>query len=227
MYHLRDEDLARCVQKILDIIKNAKNKNVFKNCLDPFGAFFDSLAAGGIGYDKWLQVEQARQGQKSLQNAIGDFHQEIMGYVQDCQSNPPGEGADILNKSGSWCAELKNKFSTTKGNHRGAVHEDIERWVIHYEQKYGREFTGYYCYVIPKKPNDVDKIWDFTEKGIRYQNKKIREITYAKLLDEATGVEDSLRKLYLCLPTLLENEFGTTSGLEAKHMEMLFKKNIR
>ena len=48
---VRDKDLVGCVQKILDIIKNAKNKNIFANGLDPFGAFFDNVAAGGISYN--------------------------------------------------------------------------------------------------------------------------------------------------------------------------------
>ena len=220
---LRDKDLVRCVQKILDIIENAKNKNTFTNGLDPFGAFFDTIAAGGISYDKWLHLEQVRQSQKTLQNAIGNFHEEVMGCVEGCRSNPRGQGADILNKSESWCAELKNKFNTTKGNHKGAVHEDIERWVHHYEEKYGQEFTGYYCYVIPRTPGDIDQIWHFS----RYHNPKIREITYAALLDKATGVKDSLRKLYLCLPMLLEKELSPATKMKVKHMKMLFKKNIR
>ena len=76
---------------------------------------------------------------------------------------------------------------------------------------------------MPSRLPDTDQIWHFSG----YYNSKIREITYAALLDKATGVKDSLRKLYLCLPTLLENEFSTATKMKVKHMKMLFKKNIR
>ena len=175
----------------------------------------DSIAAGGTGYNKWPQLEQARQVRRPSRTQSGTSTRRP-GCVEGCRSNPRGQGADILNKSGSWCAELKNKFNTTKGNHKGAVHEDIERWVHHYEEKYGQEFTGYYCYVIPRTPGDIDQIWHFSG----YHNPKIREITYAALLDKATGVKDSLRKLYLCLPTLLEKEFSTATKMKVKHMKM-------
>lgn len=224
--YIEDKDLIRSVRRVLGAIEGAKNKDIFKNGLDPFGAFFDSIS-GGIGFDEWLQAEQARQAQKSLQNAIGEFHQDILGDIKGCLSNPPGEGADILNKSMGWCAELKNKFNTTKGNHKAAVFKDIAEWVSHYKEKYEKEFTGYYCYVIPRKPGDINDIWKFTYKKKLYRKNNIREITYARLLDEATGEEDSLRKLYLCLPALLEKEFKKTTELKAEDMMMLFKKNIR
>ena len=68
---------------IIRISKATKDAqaNLYKNSIDPFSAIFDAMTKG-ITVEDWLLQESGRQVQKTMQNAIGDFDQNILGSVR-------------------------------------------------------------------------------------------------------------------------------------------------
>ena len=75
------EICADIVKKGQSAIENSDEK-LFDNIVDPFSALFDS-AISGITLSEWIKREKTRQMQKTLQNAIGTFHQNVIGSIDD------------------------------------------------------------------------------------------------------------------------------------------------
>lgn len=222
-----DEKLISAVSHVVSTFSQADSVDIARNQLDPFGALFECVSAD-FDIDSWKASERARQAQKKIQNRIGDFHQKIFGALRGCVDVPKGKGLDILNEEESWCAEIKNKHNTTKGNHKPKLYEDIKLWVDHYTVEYGRPFTGYYVQIIPRKPEDFNTPFFPSDHGTRKPKREdIREITAALLFDKITGEKDSLKRLYLTLPQVFEDNFNKSTHLTKEQLITLFSMNIR
>jgi H+/gluconate symporter-like permease len=80
---ISDKDLIIAVGKVVSVIESAEHDavtNLHKNVVDPFSALFHGVTHA-ITYTEWIEQEKARQSQKTMQNAIGDFHQNILGSI--------------------------------------------------------------------------------------------------------------------------------------------------
>ena len=109
---IKDADLQNEVGKLLLIAKDAQKTavNEFgKNVIDPFAAIFE-MSGFDLNYDAWQKRETTRQAQKTLQNHIGDFHQNILGYSKDWTNKGVGNIIDLLSIENKSIAEIKNKY---------------------------------------------------------------------------------------------------------------------
>lgn len=116
--YISDNDLENAVQKVVNCIREVQNKSdntLYRNVIDPFSAIFDSVVYG-ISFNDWLQREKVRQAQKTLQNAIGYFHQDVIGSITGWQNLSSGQLIDVCNLQKKVIAELKNKHNTVKGS---------------------------------------------------------------------------------------------------------------
>jgi hypothetical protein len=206
---ISNEDLYEQVKRVLDISKNASDKaegNLFKNAIDPFSAVFDA-SIQGITLRQWLEQEKARQTQKTLQNALGNFHQEVLGAVKDWESLGTGNIFDLKNDSLKIIAEVKNKYNTTKGNHKVAVYDDLSSQLnARYEG-----YTAYYVEIIPKNKAIYDK--PFTPSDNRTHRRRptmenIRVIDGKSFYHLATGDPEAIKKLYYILPDVINDILG-------------------
>lgn len=80
---ISNKDLYEQVAVVLRVAEKATigaEQKLYKNVIDPFSALFDA-SYQGISFDQWLKQEQSRQIQKTFQNAIGTFHQAILGSM--------------------------------------------------------------------------------------------------------------------------------------------------
>lgn len=197
-----DEDLTNEVRKVLDVaqiaVSAAENK-IFSNIIDPFSAVFDSQRQG-IAPSEWLQQEKARQIQKTLQNAVGNFHQSILGHVDGWTNLAVGQVVDLRSDDNKVLAEIKNKYNTTKGNHKKTIYDDLLSLINHEDF---HDYKGYYVEIIPKSKNPYNK--PFTpsdnETGIRRpENQNIRVIDGRSFYELVTGHSNALDMLYEVLP---------------------------
>ncbi len=114
---ITDKNLLAAVRKVIQKIENAQkgvDATVHKNVLDPFSALFDGITHG-ISYKEWIKLEKVRQMQKTMQNAIGDFHQDILGSVRGCKSLGVGGGLDVCFRKKNIIAEVKINSIQRKG----------------------------------------------------------------------------------------------------------------
>lgn len=141
-----------------------------------------------------------RQVQKTLQNEIGIFHQKLLGSLNNWESLGTGKVVDLVNRKDKIIAEVKNKFNTTKGNHKMEIYDDLE-FLLNGEYK---GFTAYYVAILTKKRfNNPFTPSDNKLKQRRAINENIREIDGASFYELATGEKDAIQKLYNILPSII------------------------
>ena len=136
-------------------------------------------------------------------NAVGDFHVGVLGSMQDWEEIPVGNVIDLRNTTQKIIAEVKNKFNTTKGNHKKVIYDDLQNEL--HKQEY-HNFTGYYVEIVPKPAEPYDKPFtpsDNVTHERRPLNEKIRVIDGRSFYDKASQHEGTLEKLYDVLPVVI------------------------
>ncbi len=228
---ISDTDFARAAGYVVHAIHRTREKDfdLGRNALDPFGAIFQ-CAALQTDLTGWKEFELQRQTTKAIQNAIGAFHQELIGSLPGWQLLPPSGGLDVLNLQKRICAEVKNKYNTTKGNHLPRLYDDLQRARQKHHTTHPGEtnFTAYIVHIIPRAPRDYDRPFTPTDNKVeRPEDPHIREITAALFYDRATGKNGALRAIYQALPSLLEEVFDIEVKLSSEELTHLFTTHIR
>ncbi len=202
---ISDRNLQEAIRKVIGTIEKAKKDadlKLYKNVLDPFSALFDGMTQG-IPYSQWVEAEKIRQVQKTMQNAIGEFHQDILGSVVGCENLGAGGGLDVCNREKKIIAEIKNKFNTTKGNHKTEIYDAITSKL---QTKEFQGYTGYYVEIIPQNKKVYDEPFvppDNKDKTKRSVNEKIRRIDGKNFYALVTGEDTALQDLFEILPYVI------------------------
>jgi hypothetical protein len=202
---ISDEKLFEQVKRVLDVAKASSSEadgRLFTNTIDPFSALFDAMCQG-ISLKQWLEQEKARQTQKTLQNALGEFHQEILGSIPGWVSLGKGNVFDLKNDSLKIIAEVKNKYNTTKGNHKVAIYDDLSGQL---KTKY-KDYTAYYVEIIPKSRVAYDKPFTPSDNRTherRAARKDIRVIDGKSFYGLATDDPEAISKFYEVLPIVIK-----------------------
>ncbi len=148
-----------------------------------------------------------------MQNAIGTFHQEILGSMIGWENLDKGQVIDIRNKDKKIIAELKNKYNTTKGDHKVRVYDDLKS-VLSEPEYLG--YTSYLVEILPLRKAKYDKLFipsDNTRHKKRPKNNKIRVMSGQLFYDLAANEKDTLKRLYLVLPQVIERITGVATRI--------------
>jgi hypothetical protein len=221
---IADSKLLAAVTKVIRKIESAQGDvdlKLYKNVLDPFSALFDGLTHN-MSYDDWISSEKMRQIQKTMQNAIGDFHQDLLGGISGCENLGVGGGVDICNRGKKIIAEIKNKFNTTKGNHKVEIYDAI-RGKLKKPEFTG--FVGYYAEIIPQNKKVYNKPFvpsDSKTKRKRPANQSIRLIDGKSFYTLMTGNPSALQQLFEVLPQVISDHFPYSWNKveEEKYLEL-------
>lgn len=193
--------LCQNIINTLQISVNNKEKNLYSNIIDPFSAIFDA-SFYKMSLTEWLKAEKIRQIQKTFQNEIGVFHQKLLGSIKGCEELKTGKIVDFINKKKKIIAEIKNKFNTTKGNHKTAIYDDLS---ILLEEKY-HGYTAYYVAILTKTRFNKPFIpSDNKTSTKRLKNKNIIEIDGKSFYEIITGDKDAIYKIYKTIPYILSD----------------------
>ena len=208
---IADNLLKQAVKSVLEkglIAKKNAPQNFNKNVVDPFGSLFEMSAFGLARFDDWKEQELNRQAQKTLQNHIGNLHQDILGNVKGWQNLKVGSnaGSDLVCTDQKIVAEIKNKYNTLTGGKQVTLYREFDNLISPKASSY-HGYTAYYVTIIPKSPIRFDK--EFTpsdkEKGARcFTNPKIRMIDGASFYALVSGVDNALEQFYKVLPQVIE-----------------------
>lgn len=197
------EEVFRLLQKAEEA-KRSKEKKFGKNVIDPFSAMFE-IAGFDLDYDTWIKNETNRQAQKALQNHIGDFHQNILGYSKGWDNMKIGNVMDLISLNNNIIAEVKNKHNTVTKGKLADLYQSLHNKVMPKSSKY-KGCTAYYVVIIPQKPNryDIEFTPSNKEEGHKCpSNPKIREIDGASFYHLVTGHKNALEELFDVLPDVI------------------------
>ncbi|WAM03686.1 Eco47II family restriction endonuclease [Mycoplasmopsis cynos] len=120
---IKQEDFENHVKKTIEeygeILKKINLKKFNKNIIDPIKLLFDKNILNKT-YKEIIELELTRQRDKSNNNAIGYFHQNIFKYINNCKV--PKEGWDVvyedINSKIIYYIEMKNKHNTMNSSSR-------------------------------------------------------------------------------------------------------------
>ena len=204
---ISDDDFIKEVTSLLTIAKEAQKtatKVFCKNVIDPFAAIFE-MSGFGIEYDIWIKNETTRQAQKTLQNHIGIFHQNILGYSNEWTNLKVGNVIDLFSEKKRIIAEVKNKYNTISGGKLSDLYNSLDGLVSPKSSIY-KGYTAYYVAIIPKKGERYNR--PFTpsdkEKGEKCPaNELIREIDGASFYSLVTGSDTALEDMFDVLPAII------------------------
>lgn len=203
---ISDEDLRAHVKWVLSYVKQPTENSFYKNAVDPFSAVFEA-SIQEIPLSKWVELEKVRQGQKSMQNKLGDFHQRILGSMPGWEDLGTGNLIDIRNIGKKIIAEIKNKHNTTKGSDKVVIYDNL-KYALNKEY---HGFAAYYVEIIPKNRYTYDK--DFSPSDnkthtVRETFGRIHVIDGKSFYALASGVPDALKQLYEILPQVIGDVLG-------------------
>lgn len=203
--YISDDDLRHATKTVVDCIlatQAQQEQEMYRNVIDPFSAIFDG-AVQSFSLEDWLRKERARQVQKTVQNQIGKFHEQILGSIPGWKRL--NKGVDICNESRKIIAEVKNKYNTVKGSDKVKTYDYLS-FTLGQPSFCG--YTAYYVEIIPKNRGvyDVPFTPSDRETGTRrLPNEKIRQISGQAFYDLATGIPGSISMLFDVLPDIISD----------------------
>jgi hypothetical protein len=223
---ISDKDLQTHVNVLLEATKLAKlkaNKKLHKNVIDPFSAIFQ-MSGFSMNYKDWIKSEEARQSQKTMQNFVGKFHQDILGSCNGWQNLNTGTNVELVNQSSRVIAEVKNKHNTISGGDLSDLYYRLHKLVMPNASGY-KGFTSYHVAIIPKKPTPYNIPFTPSDRNTSTKcptNALIRMIDGASFYAMATGHPTALIDLFNVLPRVI-GSFNSQQTADIVHLKSLFK----
>ena len=223
-----DSHFKKCVKIVCDTYNSQirDDKKLQKNGIDAIKMTFD-MKLRGLDFQKWKSVESDRQNDKTVSNAIGDFHQNLLGKVKGWKNLGKGHesGLDLKKNDNSIFMELKNKDNDINGN----VEATLRRKMMTQHQKTPNA-TIYFAYICAKNKKSEEKDWTpRTDEKKKMHHKNIRRISGSKVYELITGKEDALEQVWKALPLAIKDLYGidnTLSDIDQKEFKKWFDYSV-
>ena len=202
-----DEDFIECIQHVVDAYLLTSDLETplqvlkeSKNTIDEFKTLFD-VCVNQVGFDEWANFELIRQSDKTINNKIGEFHQELLGKVDGWVDLGVGDETeiDLKKEDNTVFIELKNKYNTMNSSSTKTCREKLENVIEKYPNA-----TAYWAYVINKEYKSEDNVWKYQQR----EDERIRRISGDKLYEMITGDSKALEKVFEAIPRAIVDLLG-------------------
>lgn len=217
-----DEDFLECVKHVIDFYLSDEYQEEpmtvlkeSKNGIDAIKTIFD-ITVKQIGFDGWANKEMERQQDKTINNKIGEFHQELLGKVEGWVDLGVGDETeiDLKKEDNTVFIELKNKHNTMNSSSTKTCREKLENVIEQYP-----DATAYWAYIISRKYRSENRVWKYQGR----EDEKIRRISGDLLYEMITGDSNALEKVYEAIPKAIVDLLGEDYKL-LPYDEKLMKK---
>ena len=219
-----DEDFLECVRKVVEAYQSLDETvsptsilKESKNTIDEFKTIFD-VCVNRISFDEWLKFELTRQQDKTINNKIGEFHQELLGKVDGWVDLEIGDKTetDLKKEDNTVFIELKNKYNTMNSSSEKTCREKLEKVIEKYP-----DATAYWAYVISKNYKSEDRIWKYQQR----EDERIRRISGDKLYAMITGDSQALEKTFNAIPKAIVEILGRDYKLTEEDEKLQIEYN--
>lgn len=195
-----DEYLLTCISNLHKSYIKAKNKitkiKFYDNKIDTVKLTFDSCF-NNISDLELIDLEVLRQIDKSINNAIGTFHEEVLGGIRG-YSHGNKSGYDIKSNNNTLFADLKNKHNTMNSSASEALYQKLIRYANDYPNS-----KCYWVQILAK--GSFDKQWVASFGGRVYNHERVRKISGDQFYALLSGESDAFFKLYKVLPLAISD----------------------
>jgi hypothetical protein len=192
---ISDAHLLRCVENLHRSYTKAKNdiskKKFYSNKIDVFKLTFDAKF-NDIEEEALIESEILRQIDKSINNSIGTFHEEILGGIEGFERGK-NSGFDIKSTDNTLFADIKNKHNTMNSSSAESLFQKLKDYADRYKS------SKCYWVQILAKGSFTDK-WTAEINGKEYSHSRVYKISGDQFYALLSGQDDALYQLYKVLP---------------------------
>lgn len=176
------------------------NLTDFNNSIiDPIKLLFDNKLSQE-SWEETIKKEINRQRDKSNNNEIGTFHQQMFRNINNCVV--PISGWDIIYTNpnephNKIYVELKNKHNTMNSSSAQKTYISMQNQILSDDN-----CVCYLVEVIAKKSQNIK--WETSVNGIKVSHNLIRRVSIDKFYEEITGEPDAFYQICKALPEIID-----------------------
>lgn len=192
---ISDEHLLSCIENLhksyLKAKENVSKKKFYKNKIDTIKLTFDSKF-NDLDEKTLIKTEINRQIDKSINNSIGTFHEQILGGINGFEIGKLS-GFDIKATDNKLFADIKNKHNTMNSSSAESLFQKLAKYADTYKTA-----KCYWVQVLAK--NSFNEKWFGEINGKEYSHSRVYKISGDQFYKLLTGKDNSLFELYQVLP---------------------------
>jgi Eco47II restriction endonuclease. len=204
---ITDEHLLNCVENLHNSYLKAKNniskKTFYKNKVDTIKLTFDSKF-NGISEEALIQSEILRQIDKSINNSIGTFHEQILGGINGFEIGYLS-GFDIKAVDNTLFADIKNKHNTMNSSSAEALFQKLARYADDYKKA-----KCYWVQILAK--GSFNELWRGEINGKEYSHSRVYKISGDQFYSLLSGQENAFLQLYKALPMAISDYMKSSNA---------------
>ena len=197
---ITDDHLLDCIENLhkayLKAKSNLTKKNLYSNKVDTIKLTFDARF-NEIDEENLIQSEVLRQIDKSINNSIGTFHEQILGGIKGFEAGNLS-GYDIKAKDNSLFADIKNKHNTMNSSAAEALFQKLARYANDYKKA-----KCYWVQILAK--GSFCDLWSGDINGKEYSHSRVYKISGDQFYSLLSKQEDAMFKLYKALPIAIKD----------------------
>ena len=195
---ITDEHLLTCIGNLHNAYLKAKNnitkKNFYSNKVDTIKLTFDSKF-NDIDEEKLIQSEILRQIDKSINNSIGTFYEQILGGIKGFEAGNLS-GYDIKATDNTLFADIKNKHNTMNSSAAEALFQKLKRYADDYKQA-----KCYWVQILAK--GSFCELWSVDINGKEYSHSRVYKISGDQFYALLSGQQNAMFQLHKALPSAI------------------------
>lgn len=197
---ISDEHLLECIDNMHKSYLKAKNnitkKNFYSNKVDTVKLTFDAKF-NNINEEKLIETEVLRQIDKSINNSIGTFHEQILGGINRFEVGNLS-GFDIKASDDTLFADIKNKHNTMNSSSAEALFQKLARYADTYKKA-----KCFWVQILAK--SSFNELWNGEINGKEYSHSRVYKISGDQFYKLLSGQDDALYQLYKALPHAIKD----------------------
>ncbi len=206
-----DAHLLACVGHLYKAYAKAKNnitkKNFYTNKVDTIKLTFDTNF-NGIDQESLIQAEVMRQIDKSINNSIGTFHEQVLGGIAGFEMGNLS-GFDIKATDDTLFADIKNKHNTMNSSSSESLFQKLRTYADNYKKS-----KCYWVQILAK--GSFNELWQGEINGKEYSHSRVYKISGDQFYALLSGQDDALFQLYTALPMAIKDYLNSIEQGEAE-----------
>lgn len=202
---ISDEDIYEHVRTtVLQYRRHIDLDSFNKNIIDPIKLTFDAKIYGQT-VRQTIETECLRQVDKTNNNRIGYFHQNVFKYAGggwEVPENGDKGGFDVVNEKLHIFVEMKNKHNTMNAASSSDTYVKMQNKILHDDKA-----TCMLVETIAKQSQNVTWALSVNENGRKqhYSHERIRRVSIDKFYEIVFKDSTAFCKLCRALPDILDD----------------------
>ena len=218
---ITDEHLLSCIDTLhnsyLKAKENVSKKKFYKNKIDTIKLTFDAKF-NDLDEKTLIKTEINRQIDKSINNSIGTFHEQILGGIKGYEIGNLS-GFDIKANNNTLFADIKNKHNTMNSSSAESLFQKLANYADTYKKA-----KCYWVQILAK--NSFNEKWFGEINGKEYCHSRVYKISGDQFYELLSGNQNALFELYQVLPQAISDYLSNQKGESSQNNSALEEISI-